>query len=141
MSIDSAPVTSNSVDRTYPPVAWLSTGALCLVIFGGILLASYAPREAPVSVTFPLLGAASALLVSSVIQLVRLKEFSWTTFTTVFKWALLAYVITAGMIEFAFVRDHTRGSSLVLVTLMLVIFAVSVPITIAFTVARYAEPD
>jgi hypothetical protein len=29
----------------------------------------------------------------------------------------------------------------VLVTLMLVIFAVSVPITIAFTVARYAEPD
>jgi hypothetical protein len=134
-------VTSNSVDRPYPPVAWLSAGALCLVIFGGIFLASYAPREAPVSVTFPLLGAASALLLSSFIQLVRLKEFSWTTFVTVFKWALLAYVITSGMIEFAFVRDHTRGSSLVLVSLMLVIFAVSVPITIAFTVARYAEPD
>jgi hypothetical protein len=139
--MNSAPVTSNSVDRPYPPVAWLSAGALCLVIFGGIFLASYAPRQAPVSVTFPLLGAASALLLSSFIQLVRLKEFSWTTFVTVFKWALLAYVITSGMIEFAFVRDHTRGASLVLVSLMLVIFAVSVPITIAFTVARYAEPD
>jgi hypothetical protein len=30
---------------------------------------------------------------------------------------------------------------LVLVTLMLVIFAISVPITIAFTVARYADLD
>jgi hypothetical protein len=141
MSIDSPPVTSNSVDRAYPPVAWLSTGALCLVIFGGIFLASYAPRVAPVSVTFPLLGFAGALLLSSIILLAKLKEFSRRTFATVFKWALLAYVITSGMIEFAFVRDHTRGASLVLVTLMLVIFAISVPITIAFTVARYAEID
>ncbi|MGA2968951.1 MAG: hypothetical protein ABSE75_04010 [Acidimicrobiales bacterium] len=141
MSIDSPPVTSNSVDRPYPPVAWLSTGALCLVIIGGILLASYAPRVAPKAVTFPLLGVAAALLLTSVIQLARLREFSRSTFANVFKWALLAYVITSGMIEFAFVRDHTRGSSLVLVTLMLVIFAISVPITIAFTVARYAELD
>jgi len=62
-----------------------------------------------------------------VILLARLKEFSRRTFANVFKWALLAYVITSGMIEFAFVRDHTRGSSLVLVSLMLVIFAISVP--------------
>ena len=141
MSIDSPRVNSNSVDRPYPPVAWLSTGALCLVIIGGILLASYAPRVAPISVTFPLLGFAAALLLCSVILLARLKEFSRRTFAIVFKWALQAYVITAGMIEFAFVRDHTRGSSLVLVTLMLVIFALSVPITIAFTVARYAVRD
>jgi hypothetical protein len=141
MSIDSLRVNTNSVDRPYPPVAWLSTGALCLVIIGGILLASYAPRVAPISVTYPLLGLAAALLLTSVIQLARLKEFSRETFTNVFKWALLAYVITSGMIEFAFVRDHTRGSSLVLVTLMLVIFALSVPITIAFTVARFAELD
>ena len=45
------------------------------------------------------------------------------------------------MIEFAFVHDHTRGSSLVIVTLMLVIFASSVPTTIAFTVARFAEAN
>lgn len=141
MSIDTPPATSNSVDRSYPPVAWLSTGALCLVIFGGIFLASYAPRVAPVSVTFPLLGFAGALLLSSIILLVKLKEFSRRTFANVFKWALLAYVITSGMIEFAFVRDHTRGASLLLVTLMLVVFAISVPITIAFTVARYAELD
>jgi hypothetical protein len=74
-------------------------------------------------------------------MLLRIKEFSWTTFRSVYKWAQLAYLITAGMIEFAFAHDHTRGSSLVIVTLMLVVFCVSVPINIAFTTARYANPD
>ena len=78
-------------------------------------------------------------MLASVVLLSRLKDFGWTTFWTVFKWALLAYAISAAMIEFAFVRDHTRGASLVVVSLMLVIFATSIPTTIAFTTARYAE--
>jgi hypothetical protein len=141
MSVEHASASSNMVDRPYPPVAWLSTGALCLVIIGGIFLASYAPRVAPRSVTISLLAGGAVLLAASITALVRVKVFSWMTFMMVFKWALLAYVITSGMIEFAFVRDHTRGVSLVIVSCMLLIFAVSVPITIAFTVARYAEPD
>jgi ABC-type multidrug transport system permease subunit len=122
-------------------VAWLSTAALCLVISGGIILASYAPRVAPHSVTVTLLVAGLLLLAASVTMLLRIREFSWTTFRSVYKWAQLAYLITAGMIEFAFAHDHTRGSSLVIVTLMLVVFSVSVPINIAFTAARYANPD
>jgi len=43
------------------------------------------------------------------------------------------------MIEFAFVRDQTRGASLLICTCMLVVFTLSVPTTIAFTVARYAQ--
>ena len=58
----------------------------------------------------------------------------------VFRWGLLAYVISAGMIGFAFVHDHTRGAPLALVTVMLVIFALDVPLIIAFTVARYSSP-
>jgi len=92
-----------------PPVAWLSTAALCLVISGGIILASYAPRVAPHSVTVTLLVAGLLLLATSVTMLLRIKEFSWTTFRSVYKWAQLAYLITAGMIEFAFAHDHTRG--------------------------------
>lgn len=126
-------------DRAYPPIGWLSTGALGLVVVGGILLASYAPRVAPLGVATSLLCLAVALLISAAFLLARLKNFAWPTFITVFKWALLAYVITSGMIEFAFVHDHTRGSSLVLVTLMLVVFALSVPTTIAFTTARFAD--
>ncbi len=56
-----------------------------------------------------------------------------------FHWALLAYVISAGMIEFAFVRDHTRGAPLVVVSCLLVVFATSAPTTIAVTTARYAD--
>lgn len=41
---------------------------------------------------------------------------------------------------FAFVRDHTRGAPLALVIVMLVIFALDVPVVIAFTVARYSSP-
>jgi hypothetical protein len=137
----SVPAKSNDVDRRYPPIAWLSTGALGAIVTGGILLASYAPRVAPLSVATALLIVGAVLLVSGYVLLSRVKVFSWTTFRNVLKWALLAYVIEAGMIEFAFVRGHTRGSSLVIVTAMLVIFAASVPTTIAFTVARYAEPD
>ncbi len=141
MSAAPTPIASNDVDRPYPPVGWLSTGALGLVIIGGILMASYAPRLAPLGLASALLCAGVVLLGASAVLLFRIPTFAWSTFRTVFKWALLAYVITAGMIEFAFVRDHTRGSSLLIVSLMLVVFALSVPTTIAFTVARFAEPD
>jgi hypothetical protein len=95
---------------------------------------------APLGIATALLCIAAVLLIAAGALLAGLRSFSWSTFRNVFKWALLAYAITSGMIEFAFVRDHTRGSSLIVVTLMLVIFALSVPTTIAFTVARFAEP-
>jgi hypothetical protein len=128
-------------DRAYPPVGWVTTGALALVVVGGIILASYAPRTAPIGLATGLLCGAAVLIVVAITMLARIKVFSWTTFRNVFKWALLAYAITSGMIEFAFVHDHTRGTSLLIVSLMLLIFALSVPTTIAFTVARFAEPD
>ena len=45
------------------------------------------------------------------------------------------------MIEYAFVRNHIRGGSLVVLTLSLVVFALHVPTLVGFTVARYYEPD
>lgn len=131
--------TTPSDDRPFPPVAWLTTGALALVVVGGIVMASYAPRRAPLGLAVGLLGLAMALLIVVVVIFARLKDFAWSTFALVFKWALLAYVIEAGMIEFSFVRNHTSGSSLVIVSGMLVVFGVSVPTTIAFTAARFAE--
>jgi len=140
MSAHDATAPAHEVDRPLPPIGYLATASLGLVVVGGILLASYAPRVAPLGFATGLLIAAAILLLTARALLGRLKEFAWGAFATVFKWALLAYVITAGMIEFAFVHDHTRGSSLVIVTFMLVIFALSVPTIIAFTTARYADP-
>lgn len=132
---------SNEVDRKYPPIAWLTTGALLSIVIGGIVIAAFAPRKAPMGVAVTMLVVGGALLVTGWLLLSRQRVFSWTTFRNVVKWALLAYVVEAGMIEFAFVRNHARGSTLTTVTLMLIVFATAVPTTIAFTVARYATPD
>ena len=41
----------------------------------------------------------------------RLRDFAWERFLQVAGWALLAYAVIAGMIEYAFVYDKTRGAS------------------------------
>ncbi len=126
--------------RRFPPVAGLATGSLALAVIGGILLASYAPRRPPLGGPAVLAAISAALILASLVLLARLRPFAWHRFFLVFRWALLAYVISAGMIGFAFVRDHTRGAPLVLVAVLLLIYALDVPLIIAVTVARYSSP-
>jgi len=126
--------------RRFPPVAELGIGSLALVVIGGILMASYVPRRPPLGVPLLLAAVSAVLLLTSAFLVSRLEQFAWPRFFVVFRWGLLAYVISAGMIGFAFVHDHTRGAPLALVTVMLVIFALDVPLIIAFTVARYSSP-
>jgi hypothetical protein len=129
-----------TIQRRFPPVAELTICSLALVVIGGILLASYAPRRPPLGVPTALAVISAALLLTSAYLLSRLQMFAWERFFLVFRWALLAYVISAGMIGFAFIHDHTRGAPLFLLMVMLVIFALDVPLIIAFTVARYSSP-
>jgi len=126
--------------RRLPPIAQLTVCSLALVVIGGILMASYVPRQPPLAAPAALTAVSAALALASGYLLSRLEQFAWPRFFLAFRWALLAYVISAGMIGFAFVRDHTRGAPLALVTVMLVIFALDVPVVIAFTVARYSSP-
>ena len=126
--------------RRYPPIAAFDLVSLSLIIVGGVLMAAYVPRKPPLGVPTALTVVAGLLLLSAVGLLSRLQDFYWERFFLVFKWGLLAYIISAGMIGFAFVHDHTRGASLALVVGMLVIFALDVPLIIAFTAARYSSP-
>jgi hypothetical protein len=126
--------------RRLPPIAQLTVCSLALIVIGGILMASYVPRQPPLAAPTALTAVSAALALTSGFLLSRVEEFAWPRFFLAFKWALLAYVISAGMIGFAFVRDHTRGAPLALVIVMLVIFALDVPVVIAFTVARYSSP-
>ncbi len=134
-AVDHVPPTTR---RSFPPVAELTVASLALIVVGGIVMASYIPRRPPLGAPSALLAVSAVLVASAVIMMSRVREFAWRTFFRVARWALVAYVISAGMIEFAFVKDHTRGGPLVVVTLMLVIFAVDVPLVIGFTVARFA---
>ncbi|MGZ4771752.1 MAG: hypothetical protein ACXV3B_03630, partial [Ilumatobacteraceae bacterium] len=123
----------------FPRAVEVVTVSLAAVVVGGVWLGSHAPRRPPLALPTVLLVVAALLLLVGVAMITRFTGFSWTTFVRVGRWALLAYIIAAGMIEFAFVRNHTRGAPLAVVTGMLVVFALDVPFLIATTVARYDD--
>jgi len=125
------------VDRKLPPVTEVGAASMIAVAVGLIYNASYLPKHAQTGVAVSILVVAAALQLVNVFLLARLREFAWARFRQVAAWALLAYAVIAGMIEYAFVFDHTRGTQLVILTLMLVLFALNVPVLIAFTVARF----
>lgn len=125
--------------RGLPPIAEISVASMVLVIIGGIYMATYIPRKPPLAVPILLVALSGALVVADLVLLRGLRGFAWSTFVTVAKWALVAYIVSAGLIEFAFVKDHTRGGPLVVVTLMLILFAVDVPLVIGFTAARFDD--
>jgi hypothetical protein len=126
-------------ERRLPPVTELGMASLALIVAGGIYLSAKLPKHVPLAPAIILLAASALLLVINLIALARVQGFPWARFAEIGRWALLAYAITAGLIEYAFVHNHVRGGTLVVLTLSLVVYAVHVPMLIAFTVARYAD--
>ena len=135
------PVRDPILDRKYPPVTELAMASLALIVIGGIYLASHIPQHVPLGLPIALLIASAALVVLNLVLLTRVPDFAWHRFFQVGKWALLAYLITAGLIEFAFLQNHVNGGPLVILTLSLLVYAIQVPALIAFTVARYEDPS
>jgi hypothetical protein len=124
-------------DRRTPPVTALWMASIALIAAGVSYLAAYLPKHAPLGPAVALLVAAAAVLVAGVVLLARMPDFAWSRFWPVWAWTLLAYVVIAGMIEYAFVYDHTGGTVLVVMTLMLAVFCLAPPLLVAFTVARF----
>jgi hypothetical protein len=124
-------------ERALPPVTQLAMASLALIVAGGIYLAAHLPKQVPLMPAIVLLTASAVLLALNFALLSRVKGFAWRRFFAVGKWALLAYVITAGLIEYAFLRDGMSGGPLIVLTLSIVVYAVHVPMLIAFTVAQY----
>ena len=125
------------VDRKLPPVTEIGAASMIAIAAGVIYLASYLPKHAPLWLAVVFLAIAAGLQLTNAFLLTRIENFAWRRFAQVGKWGLLAYLVIAGMIEYAFVYDHTRGAQLVVMTLMLALFMLNVPVLIAFTVARY----
>ena len=127
--------------KDLPPVTQVGMLSLALIVAGGIYLSAHLPQHVSVAPAVVLLAVSALLLAANLAALSRVRGFAWERFFAVARWALLAYTVTAGMIEYAFVRNHVSGTPLVILTLSLVIFAVHVPTLIGFTVARYADGD
>ena len=137
-----AGVESPSVlERRLPPVSELIVASLALMLSGGVYLAAHLPHPPPLAPALGLLAAGGALTVAALALLAGVRPFAWGRFFQVGRWALLAYVVEAGLLGFVFVYDHTSGPTLAILVLTLVVFALDVPTVIAFTVARYEEPE
>ncbi len=123
--------------RHLPPIAEIAVASVVLMLVGGVYLGAHIPRPVPLGIPTSLLVAGAALTATDVMLLSRVRPFAWGKFFLVIRWALLAYLVIAGMLEFVFVFDHTPGKTLAVVTATLFVFAVDVPMILAFTVARY----
>jgi hypothetical protein len=116
-----------SDERRYPPFTELGMVSLALIVIGGIYLASHLPKHVPLGPAIALLVASAAVLTYNLLSLRRVDDFAWDRFFYVAKWALLAYLITAGLIEYAFLKDSISGGPLIVLTLSLLVYAAQVP--------------
>jgi hypothetical protein len=128
-------------ERKYPPVTGIAMTSLALIVAGGIYLSAHLPRHVPIGPAVVLLILSALLMAYNIYSLTRVQGFPWDRFFAVAKWSFLAYLIIAGLIEYAFLHNHLSGAPLVVLTLSLLIFAIHVPMLLGFTVARYYDPQ
>jgi hypothetical protein len=124
-----------------PPVMPIAISTLILIVAGGIVVAAQYGRPPHLTIPTILLGAAAALLIVNVVLVLRIKEFARPVFFRVLGWAMLAYLVIAGILEYVFIFDHTPGKELALFSGLLLLFALDVPLMLAYSVARWQPPD
>jgi O-antigen/teichoic acid export membrane protein len=120
-----------------PPVTLLGALTIVFIAAGVSYTAAYLPKQAPLAPSVALLALAIATLATNALLLARQRELARWRFLQVAFWSLLAYLVIGGMIEYAFLYDHTRGATLAVLTLFIVTFVLNVPVLIGFTVARF----
>jgi len=124
-----------------PPVMPVAIVTLALIVSGGIVVAAQYGRIAHLTIPTVLLGLAAVLLLVNAVLIARIKAFAWPVFFRVLGWAMLAYAVIAGILEYVFVYDHTPARLLALFTAMLVLFAIDVPLMLSYSVARWQPLD
>jgi hypothetical protein len=137
--VNAVPVRPMDVRR--PPIWECGVAALVLVVISVIYLASYLPGKPNTLPVYVLLAIATALVVAQLVLIGGLSSFSRSSFHAVAGWSLLAYIVIGGMIEYVFLRNHTGGEELTLLTWGLVLFVLDVPLILGFSVARYQRAD
>ena len=135
--MSSAAETAALAARKLPPVIEVGSVTLVLAIAGVTYTSSYIPRTPDLRPAVGLLAAAAAVLLGNAVALARIPDFPWRMFWKVFAWTLVAYAVIAGMLMYVFIYDDIPGKQLALLLLTLGVFAVNVPMMLAFSVARF----
>lgn len=128
-----------SVERKFPPIAQICVLVLVSMVVGGVFVAAHLPAH--VAMTFPtlMIALAAVLLVATMVLLSRIPIFAWQSFFKVARWTILAEGIVAGILEYVFIFDGTRGAVLALMTSTLVIFVLDLAVLFGFSVAQFQD--
>jgi hypothetical protein len=130
-------VPARPADIRRPPIWECGLAALVLVVVSVVYLASYLPSKPNTIPVYVLLTASTLLIVAQLVLIGSLSSFSRSSFHAVAGWSLAAYIVIGGMIEYVFLRNHTSGEELALLTWGLALFVLDVPLILGFSVARY----
>lgn len=128
------------VERRLPPIIPAGCAGLLLAVAGVIYLASHIPGHPSLAPAIGLLAAAAATVAANAAALARIRPFAWWRFWQVWRWTMLAYAIIAGMLIYTFIYDRIPGGQLSLLVATLAVFALDIPVMLAFSVARYQPP-
>ena len=127
--------------RKLPPIAETALASMVLVIVGTIYLAANIANSPSLAIPVGLDIVAVALLLVAIFVVSRVADFAWRVFFVVARWALLGYLVIAGMIELVFIVDNTPAAQLATLTAGLAVFVLDVTLILAFSVDRYQPPD
>lgn len=128
-----------SVERKFPPISEICVAVLIFMVVGGVFVAAHLPNHVAMTLPTILIALAALLLLANMIILSRIPVFAWKPFFKVARWTFLAEGIVAGILEYIFIFDGTRGSVLMLMTSALIIFVLDLSVLFGFSVARYQD--
>ena len=131
---------ASPADRRLPPVAELAVASVALMLIGGVYLAAHLPGHPGLAVPAGLVAAGAVLTAADMVLLSRIRPFAWPVFFLVLRWGLVAYLVIAGLLAYVFIRDHTPAATMAVLAATLAVFAIDVPVILAFTVARFQDP-
>jgi hypothetical protein len=124
-------------ERSLPPIIPVGCVALLCAVGGVIYLAASIPGHPSLIPAICLLAASAVIVGGNVVALSRLDGFAWWMFWKVWVWAMLGYAVIAGMLMYIFIYDGVPAGQLTLLLLTLAVFAVNIPLMLAFSVARF----
>jgi len=130
----------SAAGRRLPPIAEIAVVSIALMLVGGIYLAAQLPGHPGLAVPVALVSAGGVLTVADLAWLSRIRPFAWPVFFLVLRWGLVAYAVIAGLLGYVFIRDQTPGPTVAVLVATLAVFAIDVPVILAFTVARFQDP-
>ncbi len=124
-------------DTTRSPAVACMVGTIISCILAAGIIIVHIPAPAPMWGPVTWVCVAAVLTVATIVLLLRKKPFARQRFFTVAKWVFLYIRVLTGMAMYVMVYDGMRGETLVVMTIILLLFLVNIPMLWGFSVARH----